>query len=73
MTDDELPPIEADPWVRFDMYADMAKEHALSAVSTAAGDDENDPTAVAKAHGWAADVFRDLATACVPKPPRNRP
>lgn len=69
----DLPTIEADPWVRFDMYADMAREHALAGVETAG--DGDDPTAVAKAHGWAADVFRDLACACVPKArrPENRP
>ncbi len=74
----DLPDCSPDPWIRFDMYADMAKHHALSAVSTAAVDgatDESEPTATSKAHGWAADVFRDLATACVPKQSirRDRP
>lgn len=75
--DTELPDLAPDPWIRFDMWAERARGHAEAAVATATpeGSDDSEPTPASKAHGWAADVFRDLATSCVPKQAirRDRP
>jgi len=63
----DLPDIEADPWTRFDMWAQRAHDHMLEAIEIerTRGDNESS-CALADMHDHAAYVAHALASASAP-------
>lgn len=64
----ETPELTADPWIRFDHWAEQAHQAAQGAIAAEIQrGDHNDCTGgICDAYSRAADVYRDLANACSP-------
>lgn len=69
MSDEPEHDLDVDPWMRFDIWAHRAAWHASEGIKAQAQEprDATDITALADMHSRAADVCRDLASACIPR------
>lgn len=68
MTDIDSTDIEADPWTRFDMWAERANHHMREAIEIEQNRGDNESSsALADMHDHAAYVAHCLAAASAPR------
>lgn len=61
-----VPEHNVDPWIRFDMWAELAHqqvEKAIAVQESVGGDDSEQPSPLAQVYMWGADCYAVLAAA----------